>query len=116
MRPPETVGGSPIDANGARAWREALGLSCTEAGTALNLSNPNVTFREYEGGRPIAPPTALLMDMTAAVTIALVLLRTGLNNDAFELLWGFMTPPMRQAISQHIEMMTPEIAARIRPD
>ena len=115
MRAPEAIGGAPIDAAGARAWREALGLSCTEAGNALNLSNPNVTFREYEGGRPIAPPTALLMDLTAAVSIALVLLRTGLNNDAYELLWGFMMPPMRQAIQEQGEMMTPAIAARIRP-
>lgn len=55
----------------ARHWRTRLGLSATEAGDALNLSNPNVTFREYERGKAPGPPTVALMDLTMAAAIAL---------------------------------------------
>lgn len=87
----------------ARHWRMGLGLSMTEAGDVLNLSNPSVTFREYEragepGGKSPSPPTVALMDMTATMAMALIHLRAGSPVEAAAALIDAMPTPILKRI------------------
>jgi hypothetical protein len=84
-----------------RAWRESLGLSEAEAAAALDLSDKTGadTFRAYEGGRKEpAAPTLRLMDTTAKVVEALVLLRQGQPDEAKRILQRALTPPLLREV------------------
>lgn len=68
-----------------RSWRESLGLSVSDAGRTLNLSNPSVTIRAYErdgADRAPGPPTVSLMETITVMTLALLALRAGDANRA----------------------------------
>lgn len=87
----------------ARRWRMGLGLSVTEAGDALNLNNPSVTFREYEragepGGRSPSPPTVALMDLTASMAMALIHLGAGSPAEAAAVLITSLPTPILKRI------------------
>jgi DNA-binding transcriptional regulator YiaG len=105
--------GKPLTPADVREWRESLGLSNMEAGVALNLNNPNATLRDWQSGRDgkaPAPPTALLMDMTATVVLAVIQLRSGQADEARDTLQRILTAPLARYVLEHSPPMPGEKA------
>lgn len=87
-----------------RAWVARLGLSNTEGGEALGLSDPNRTMRQYMGEGPLykapAPPTIIAMECLEAIANALVCLRTGRADEARRFLEAVTTPAIKRTIRE----------------
>lgn len=86
-----------------RDWLLHHGLSDQEGADALDLSNRDVIMREYKSGkRTPAPPTLRLMDTTAAVVDALVLLRLGKALEARCALEAALMPALQRTVDRRL--------------
>lgn len=85
-------------------WLERLGLSATEGGELLNLSDPHRAMTRMlqagPGNKPPSPPTTALMEAYEAIATALVCLRTGRPDDARHALDQIITGALKRTIRE----------------